>query len=207
MDITVDFFNAVKFGDAAAVTKYLEEQPALALRRIDGSTALHFAALQGQLPIIEILLDRGAELEARDDEFNATPIGWANEKGHMAVVRFLSERGALVSFARAAAFGMIDLVREYLDDDSRHLNSNGGFGAPLHEASLWGYPEIVELLLGSGADPALESTDGRTPLTIARRQVESGGAGTPLVSDVRRKEIINGCAKVVEVFRTRGITR
>ncbi len=206
MDTTQDFFNAVKFGDTPAVTTFLEQQPALAMRELDGATPLHYAALEGRLELAEVLLDHGAELEARDRKFNATPIGWANERGHMELVRYLSDRGALVAIDRAAAFGMLDLIREYIDEGSEHLNSVGGFGAPIHEAALWGYPEIVQLLLASGADPAVESADGRTALAIARQQVSTGGAGTPLVSDVRRREIIDGCAKVVELFKKRGVT-
>jgi len=205
MDNTQAFFNAVKFGDAAAVANLLEEQPALAQRVQDGATALHYAALYGHTEVADILLDRGADLEARDAEFDATPIGWANEKGHKNLVAHLSDRGALVSIDRAAAFGMIDLIREYILEGTEHLNTQGGFGTPLHEAALWGYPEIVSLLLDSGADPAVESADGRTALAIAREQVKSGGAGTPLVSDTRRREIIDGCTNVVGVLTKHGV--
>lgn len=207
MDITQDFFNAVKFGDAVNVKKYLDEQPALANRKIDGATPLHFAALNGHQDVIELLVDRGADLEARDDEFNATPISWANEKGNMSVVHNLSDRGALVSIDRAAAFGLVDLIREYIADGTENLNVVGGFGTPLHEAALWGYPEIVELLLQNGADPTIPNVDGRTPFAIASKQVESGGNGTPLVSDVRRREIIDGCSGVIGILRRHGILR
>ena len=205
MDTTQDFFNAVKFGDGAAVKTFLAGRPALVHVKNEGATALHFAALQGHSEIVDILLEGGADMEARDDEFNATPIGWANERGHMTMVQYLSDHGALVAIDRAAAFGMIDLIREYILEGTDHLNTVGGFGAPLHEASLWGYPAIVGLLLDSGADPKLESADGRTAHAIAKSQIATGGGGTPLVSDVRRREIIDGCSAVVETFRQRGI--
>ncbi len=207
METIQDFFNAVKFGDDGAVKNFLENQPALVHRKVDGATALHYAALEGHRNVIDVLLEFGADLESRDDKFNATPIGWANEKGHPPIVQYLSERGAKVDLNRAAAFGMIDLVQEYLAESTEQINTVGGFGTPLHEAALWGHPEIVELLLQSGADPAIENVDGKTAVQIARRQIETGARDTPLVGPSRRREIENGCAKVLEVFRKRGIMR
>ena len=207
MDQVQDFFNAVIHGDTAAVEAMIASQPDLVHRKSDGASALHFAALNGHRQIVDLLLDNGAELEVRDDQFNATPISWANEKGHMEIVRQLSDRGALVAIDKAAAFGMIDLVREYLDEGTEHLDTVGGWGAPLHEAALWGYPEIVELLLSHGADSSLTNVDGKTAFMIAREQVETGGKGTPIVFEGRRREILAGCSKVVEILKKRGVVR
>ncbi len=207
METTQEFFNLVKFGDADNVRKLLDREPALVHRKSEGATALHYAAIHGHRIVVDVLLDFGADLDSRDDEFNSTPIGWANEKGHMALVHYLSERGAKVDLNRAAAFGMIDLVKEYLTESIEHINTIGGYGTPLHEAALWGYPAIVELLLHYGADSAIENVEGRTAMQIARQQIETGAKGTPLVDPKRRKEIETGCAKAVEVLRKRGVTR
>ncbi len=207
METTEEFFNFVKFGDADNVRKTLDEQPALVHRKSEGATALHYAALDGHRNVVDVLLDFGADLDARDDQFNATPIGWANEKGHLALVYYLSERGAKVDLNRAAAFGMIDLVREYLSESVEHVNTLGGYGTPLHEATLWGYPEIVDLLLQHGADPAMENGDGKTAMQIAREQIETGAQGTPLVDPKRRKQIETGCARVLDVLRKRGVAK
>ena len=42
-----------------------------------GETALHEAAMNGEREIAEILLAAGADPNARDIEFDATPAGWA----------------------------------------------------------------------------------------------------------------------------------
>lgn len=58
-------------------------------------TPLHQAAWAGHLPIAKLLLANGADLDARDTEFDATPRDWAahNHQGEMA--RFLETyRGA-----------------------------------------------------------------------------------------------------------------
>jgi len=43
----------------------------------DGGTALHSAAYSGSAPAVRLLLDRGADIEARDTSWNSTPIEWA----------------------------------------------------------------------------------------------------------------------------------
>jgi ankyrin repeat protein len=42
-----------------------------------GTTALHWAGFHGHVEIAKLLIARGAPLEARDGEFDATPLGWA----------------------------------------------------------------------------------------------------------------------------------
>lgn len=41
-----------------------------------GETALHWAALFGELRLVERLID-GADLELEDDQYHSTPLGWA----------------------------------------------------------------------------------------------------------------------------------
>ena len=42
---------------------------------------LHEAAMRGNLPVIELLLDHGADPKIRDAGHDATPLGWANHHG------------------------------------------------------------------------------------------------------------------------------
>jgi ankyrin repeat protein len=44
-----------------------------------GATALHYAALGGHRSVAELLFEQGAEINAADDLFGATPTGWAIE--------------------------------------------------------------------------------------------------------------------------------
>jgi Ankyrin repeats (3 copies) len=43
----------------------------------DGATALHLAAAAGSVSTVRLLLDRGADLEARDTSWESTPLEWA----------------------------------------------------------------------------------------------------------------------------------
>lgn len=43
----------------------------------DGGTALHLAAAAGSTATVRLLLERGADIEARDTTWDDTPLGWA----------------------------------------------------------------------------------------------------------------------------------
>lgn len=87
------FIDAVTRGDLESVSSMLAANPGLASRvDSDGATALHhaaFAAFAGHYVVIDALLRAGADLNARDGSFDATPGGWALHQ--------LRERGALLA--------------------------------------------------------------------------------------------------------------
>jgi ankyrin repeat protein len=56
-------------------------------------TLLHWAA-KGNIELAAMLLDAGANLSARDDEYLSTPLGWAARAGAVPSVEFLLARGA-----------------------------------------------------------------------------------------------------------------
>ncbi|HEX8697155.1 MAG TPA: ankyrin repeat domain-containing protein [Longimicrobium sp.] len=90
MSETGQFFQAVESGDAERVRTLLAAHPELARARDDeGATALHYAAFNGHRPVVDLLLAAGAELNARDARFGATPSGWA--------IEYLRELGGLLA--------------------------------------------------------------------------------------------------------------
>ena len=52
-------------------------------------TPLHWAAYCGHLGMVRFLVDHGANVLARDDEWHGTPKSWAAQNGHEDVVAFL----------------------------------------------------------------------------------------------------------------------
>jgi outer membrane protein assembly factor BamB len=59
-----------------------------------GNTALLFAAEQGHLDVARLLVERGADVNARERFFGGTPLAAAVQGKHAAVALFLLERGA-----------------------------------------------------------------------------------------------------------------
>ncbi len=55
----------------------------------DGTTPLHVAAAAGRLGEVQLLVERGADLAARDPEYRATPLVWARFVGEDAVAEWL----------------------------------------------------------------------------------------------------------------------
>ena len=89
MDDVQAFFSEVERGDVETVRAMVGAAPRLARARdAKGATALHVAAFHGHRAIVELLLAAGADINARDGSFGATPAGWAIEP--------LRERGALL---------------------------------------------------------------------------------------------------------------
>ncbi len=61
-------------------------------RRVDGATALHQAALDGDTELVDALLGRGADLTLCDHVYDGTAAGWAFAGGHEELGKALAER-------------------------------------------------------------------------------------------------------------------
>ena len=80
MNDLASLIEAVQQGDSDRVATLLDANAALARERDKtGATPLHYAALAGQHEIARLLIERGADINSTDDEFGATPAGWAIE--------------------------------------------------------------------------------------------------------------------------------
>jgi ankyrin repeat protein len=58
------------------------------------TTALHHAALRGDLALVELLVSLGADPSITDTEFDATPQGWAEHSGEAEVVAWFDARSS-----------------------------------------------------------------------------------------------------------------
>jgi ankyrin repeat protein len=93
-------------GKTATIAAMIDLGVPVNARGEHGQSALHWAAWHGWRETAAMLLSRGAEVEAVEDEFGATPLGWAihgcdnwpNPEGdYPGVVRLLLEAGAKVT--------------------------------------------------------------------------------------------------------------
>jgi hypothetical protein len=88
--VNAEFFEAIKSRDITQVRRILASNPDDAgARDSDGATALHHATEIGDREIVAVLLDSGADINARDDRHHATPTGWA--------IEYLRESGGLLA--------------------------------------------------------------------------------------------------------------
>jgi len=75
-----ELFAAAAAGDTNRVRELLAQDRALVRASDhDGATALHFATENGHREIVQLLCENGADINARDGRFGATPTGWAIE--------------------------------------------------------------------------------------------------------------------------------
>jgi ankyrin repeat protein len=135
-----------------------------------GETALHVATRRRRVEAVQILLDRGAEIEAKTTG-GKTAFVHAARRGFADVAGVLAQRGAATNldgpdlFAVAVAAGQLDPARAL-------LAANPGFartGNPEEDrllADVAGRPDTapVELLIEAGADLAARGLDDGTPL-------------------------------------------
>ena len=107
-------------------------------------TGLHLAAYFGIQEAAHILLQRWQDVDLSDG-YGRTPLSYAAENGHEAVVRLLLDKGA----------------------DIESKNYNGG-RTPLWWAAGKGHEAVVKLLLGAdGIDVNLKGDNGETALSSA----------------------------------------
>ena len=60
----------------------------------EGRIEAFFAADKGHLAVVELLVQRGADVSARDTFYRASPLTWALDRGHREIARLLVESGA-----------------------------------------------------------------------------------------------------------------
>ncbi|KAL3417967.1 PFS domain-containing protein [Phlyctema vagabunda] len=125
--------------------------------------------------IVELLLQKGAELEARDMN-GRTPLSWAVEKGYMAIVKLLLETGAKQEARDMngrtplswAVENRREAIVELLLEKGAELEARDMANrTPLSWAVEKGYTAIVKLLLETGAKLEARDMNDRTPLSWA----------------------------------------
>jgi ankyrin repeat protein len=141
----LDVFDAAAVGDVDCLRQLLDQDPnAVAALAGDGFSALHLAAWFGQVGAAEVLLAKGADVEAvADNGTDLRPLHSAAAGGHTVIVHLLLDRGADIEAAQ------------------------GGGVRAIHSAAHRDDVDMVRLLVERGADPSAATDDGRTPADLA----------------------------------------
>jgi ankyrin repeat protein/mono/diheme cytochrome c family protein len=133
---------AVRAGNRPEIERQIAASPEVVKGKDEGgSTALHHAAGYGPITNVELLINKGADVNAKNRR-GSTPLHWAIHDD--AKVRLLLVKGADVNTKQAQ--GRTPLF----------LAAMLGDGVP-----------TMRLLFSKGADPNLASANGQTPLMMA----------------------------------------
>lgn len=142
-----------------------------------GYTPLHVAAICGQAQLIDLLVHKGAPVNATD--YHAlTPLHLACQRGYQGVSLLLlhykantdaQDNNGNTPLHLACMYGHEDCVKAlvYYDHMCRLDVQNDKGDTALHMAARWGYEGIIQVLLENGASTDLLNRNKDSPLHCA----------------------------------------
>lgn len=139
-------------------------------------TPLHLASANGDLTMVERLLQRGANIEAVD-VVGTDAIKFAELAGHQEVIDLLKNwrrdrpsynNSGLTPLQSAVIDNNITEIKRLLPTENIHLTDASGFTVA-HHAAWVGNPEVIDILRHHGSDFKVVN-DGWTPFLIAAQR-------------------------------------
>lgn len=173
-----NLWSAAKRGDILAIERFIAEGQDVNAKRqtVDGETPLHVASRAGQIGAIRLLVNRGANINAKDSERMTPLMAAITEKQNSEVIDLLIALGANINAQDkagmtaldCAAFSCYNQLVELLI--RRGAKPNVGEGrrrsSPIEHCVSGENLLGLKLLIAAGADA--NATDaGRSPLSTA----------------------------------------
>jgi uncharacterized protein len=149
-------------GDTAMIERLLDAGADANAIGTDGETPLMTVARGGHVDAARVLLDRGANLEAREAWHGQTALMWAAAQSHPAMVRELLDRGADVN----ARSNTEEWERQITAEPRDKWLPPGGL-TPLLFAAREGCVDCIPVLAKAGADVNATTPDGISSIVIA----------------------------------------
>ena len=163
---------AIDEGRLDSIAALLDSQMDVNQKSKNNRIPLHAAVLKGDVEIVRMLLEKQADVNARDCTVGFTALHIAAREGHLEIARMLLEKGAFID-DKGNTFGetplhcainnwcylprgeerKIAMVRLLLDNNADvNGNKKTYYQTPLHKAVAGGHAEIVKMLVAEGAD-------------------------------------------------------
>ena len=167
--------------DASLIYKFIKESNAPQVRielskgvsfndLYNGGTAIHWAAKSNSTEIIDMLVNIGADMNAKGED-GETPLHWALFNGSVEAAMHLMEIGADRDNLNDKGNSLIHVassspdIMEYFIKSNMDVNVKNKLGrTPLHLASFTGNVEAIRMLVSAGADINAKDNFGQTPL-------------------------------------------
>ena len=177
-------FEAVRKGDAAAVTALLDKGADVNAKFRYGTTALFKAAERGHVEVVKVLLARGVDVKVKDTFYQTTAMNWALDGKHVDIVRLLLEKNG-----DAAEDVLMTGIQESNEEYVKMALDRGGIKPEALTAALamasadQKKATTIELLKKAGAQPPLEVDAATLQSYAAKYKGETGPEATILVKD------------------------
>ena len=178
--------DAVRKGDVPAVQALLDQGVAVDTHFRYDRTPLSFAADRGNVALVKLLLERGADPASRDTFYKITPAAAAASKGHVEVVRLLLAKGVAVDddvFLSAVRSGNADVVGLVLEKGTPRPEM---LSASLESAEKEGAEAVAARLRAAGAVLPPRADFKADPAVLARYagtyREEAAGGTTAVLS-------------------------
>jgi len=224
-DFGQQLVNAVHAGDLDTMRRILDGHPELVNagtdlpRRERPSDTLtmrliHLAIVEGKLDVLRLLIERGADLNARNAD-GRLPLHDCFELNHDDFAKVLLEAGAVPDVCAAAAYGMYDQLQQILKADPASANDLTTGNSPLGWSAYGHQPRSATILVENGAvvdRPPYDShawgpAAGANSIDVARVLLEHGAnpnwrddAGNTAIHGVITSRIVLDPAKFIQVL-------
>ncbi|XP_035246721.1 death-associated protein kinase 1-like isoform X2 [Anguilla anguilla] len=140
-----------------------------------GTPPLLVAAGCGNIRIIDVLMTKGAEIQAHDKS-GANAICYAARNGHVETLKFLhgkncpldtQDKSGETALHVAARYGNVDVVQYLCSINANPNLLDREHETPLHCASWHGYASVARALCEAGCHVDVQNREGESPLLTA----------------------------------------
>ena len=162
-DFKSTIHRAADAGDLAKVKAFIQEGIDVNTKEY-GCTPLHCVARYGHKEVAELLIAKGADVNAKDTR-GRTPIDLAINQGRKEIAKLFASKSGDVSLHTAAYIGDLQRVEKLIDGGANVDAKDQKGQTALHYAAKAGQIAVAKLLIANGAD--VNAGDDRTPLVEA----------------------------------------